>query len=983
MTLYKRTAKAAAFAVFLLMITALMSFRAGADVTAYDLKVGGVRVTELNKDDILGNGEASFDPETNVLTLYKNITCSDENPTGCVENNISGLTVKAENRITLLRENIGAAIVSGSDITVTGKMDIIGGAGLMILDSQLTLKDADLDIHGTGWGIMGGLSEQEASLVIDNSSVHVKGEEDGAIVGFKGGIDLKNCDFSIVECEITSSGDVVRTDEETPMSEISFTNSTIYPLEISGVKVTEGNKDDILGDGEVSYDPESNTLTLNKDILCTADNTVGATPCIVNRIPGLTVKGGSGDKKRLLFRANFGAAIYSEKDITLTGNIVVMGGAAIVMQNSTLTVKDADILAGGSGNTIIGGMTGSSNTSKLVIDNSVFDAYSEEEAAVVNFGGGITLTKCGIATVDCYNVNGSIVGADRETPVRSVSIYNGEIYELEVAGIKVQDRNCTDILGNQEASYDPVSNTLTLKDDIVCDEDNTEGATPCIANRIPGLTVKGGSGSESVLLYRVNFGAAIYSEADITLTGNIIVMGGAAIVMQNSTLTVKDADITALGNANAVIGGMTGAANTSKLVINNSVFDASSYEEAAVVSFGGGITLTGCSIVEPSGGKISKNADSNYGITDSAGALAKSAVIKPSVKSISLKYSAYTYSGKPIDLDKYMTVKGSDGKVLTKDKDYTVTYGNNVKIGYQTASVTVTGTGAYAGTVTKKFTVKPTRLAAPKLVTKNGTITVKWNKATAGSLAYQIIYDQKEDFDTSSANHTKKYHTHTVTDLDTLSKTLPPQNLWPGEIWYVKVRAFITSDGTTGGTRYGTFSPAAKITVKGNVGSVSIPFGSYTYTGSAIKPELTVKDSRGISIYSKTCYTATYTNNTKVGKATITIKGIGDYQGTLTKTFVIKPKPGTLTLTTTSGAFKASWTKDASATGYQVQYSKNKEFKEGTVNTYTVSKNTTTSVNFSSKPKSGETWYVRYRAYVTVDGVKYGNYSTAKSIKVK
>ncbi|MBR3667025.1 MAG: hypothetical protein IKN66_07715, partial [Ruminococcus sp.] len=158
---------------------------------------------------------------------------------------------------------------------------------------------------------------------------------------------------------------------------------------------------------------------------------------------------------------------------------------------------------------------------------------------------------------------------------------------------------------------------------------------------------------------------------------------------------------------------------------------------------------------------------------------------------------------------------------------------------------------------------------------------------------------------------------------------------------------------------------------------------SYTYTGSAIKPKITsVIDVHGNKVPASS-YGVMYANNTKVGKATIVVIGKGSYSGSnVSRTFIIKPKPGTLTLTSTSGAFKASWTKDTSATGYEVQYTKDKTFKTG-VTTYNVSKNTTTSVNFSSKPKTGETWYVKYRAYVTVNGTKYGNYSAVKSIKIK
>ncbi len=346
-----------------------------------------------------------------------------------------------------------------------------------------------------------------------------------------------------------------------------------------------------------------------------------------------------------------------------------------------------------------------------------------------------------------------------------------------------------------------------------------------------------------------------------------------------------------------------------------------------------------------------------------------------------LAYTAITYNANGISADKYLTVKDGS-KTLVNGVDYETSYTNNKTIGYQTCTLTIKGKGSYTGTVTRKLTIKPSKLAAPALTTGKATVTANWNKPASKALAYQIIYDTVPDFNTSSNGHTANYHSHTVTDLDTLSKVLPAQNFWPGETWYVKVRAFITDDGTVNGTRYGTFSSASKIVVKGTLKSVSIPRSSYTYTGKAIKPELTVKDTRGIHIFS-TNYTAAYSNNTEVGKATITIKGKSDYLGTVTKTFVITPKAGTLTLTAGTASFKASCTKDTAASGYQFTYSKDKDFSSGVYN-YSVSKNTTTSVNFSSKPQSGETWYVKYRPFVTIDGKKYyGSYSSVKSVTTK
>lgn len=62
-----------------------------------------------------------------------------------------------------------------------------------------------------------------------------------------------------------------------------------------------------------------------------------------------------------------------------------------------------------------------------------------------------------------------------------------------------------------------------------------------------------------------------------------------------------------------------------------------------------------------------------------------------------------------------------------------------------------------------------------------------------------------------------------------------------------------------------------------------------TYTGKAIKPAVTVKDGTKKLVKGKD-YTVTYANNKKVGTATITITGKGNYTGTKTITFRIVSK---------------------------------------------------------------------------------------------
>ncbi|MBR4555216.1 MAG: leucine-rich repeat domain-containing protein [Ruminococcus sp.] len=211
----------------------------------------------------------------------------------------------------------------------------------------------------------------------------------------------------------------------------------------------------------------------------------------------------------------------------------------------------------------------------------------------------------------------------------------------------------------------------------------------------------------------------------------------------------------------------------------------------------------------------------------------------------------------------------------------------------------------------------------------------------------------------------------------------------------------VTGTGNCNGTLTKTFSVKA-LDLNSSYAKVTIPYSAYTYTGSAIKPAVTVKFKDGDVIPSDQ-YTVSYSNNTKVGTATITVKGKGtNVTGTCKKTFVVKPAKNEITSITSpsKGAFKISWKKGTAGTvGYQVLYSqdqtalksasgevKNTNAKKY-VHSYTSTNLSDLSETFSKIPASGETWYVKVRSFYTKDGkttsTRYGNYSDIKSIKVK
>lgn len=81
-----------------------------------------------------------------------------------------------------------------------------------------------------------------------------------------------------------------------------------------------------------------------------------------------------------------------------------------------------------------------------------------------------------------------------------------------------------------------------------------------------------------------------------------------------------------------------------------------------------------------------------------------------------------------------------------------------------------------------------------------------------------------------------------------------------------------------------------------------------------------------------------------------------------------------------SKAMKLTWKKVSNISGYQIQYSTDKKFKKNVTSKTVAASKTNATYKKLSK---GKTYYVRMRAYVTVNGTKtYGDWSSKLSVKI-
>ena len=322
---------------------------------------------------------------------------------------------------------------------------------------------------------------------------------------------------------------------------------------------------------------------------------------------------------------------------------------------------------------------------------------------------------------------------------------------------------------------------------------------------------------------------------------------------------------------------------------------------------------------------------------DSAGISIAKATVK-------LSKSAYVYDGKAKTPSVTVTL---NGKTLKKGTDYAVTYSGTSKPG--TAYVRVTGRGKYTGMVTKAYTI---RLASPRLTvssTRNGEAVVSVKKVT-GADGYRIVYKnlstgKSYGKDTSNLKTTlknlspgKNYtfqvrayaaaggerlngYTSEVTKKIYQGKSIEKMKIsllktayrYNGELKTpsVKVKNGLFTlkadkdytvtyrNNRNAGTGIATITGRGKYSgrvtrsfqiyrAKMEDCTVNVSGSGYTYTGSAITPQITVKQGAR-KLAAGTDYSVKYQNNVNAGTAKIIVTGKGNYTGTATKTFVIQP----------------------------------------------------------------------------------------------
>ena len=305
--------------------------------------------------------------------------------------------------------------------------------------------------------------------------------------------------------------------------------------------------------------------------------------------------------------------------------------------------------------------------------------------------------------------------------------------------------------------------------------------------------------------------------------------------------------------------------------------------------------------------------------------------------SIILSQTSYAYDGTAKTPSVTVTL---DEKTLTLNTDYIVAYSDNINVG--TAKVTVAGKGNYTGSKTVEFTITKAAEEPKKADISKASVTLSQTSYT---------YDG-----------TAKAPSVTVAlDGKTLALNTDYTVAYSNNIKVGTAKATVAGKGNYTGSKSVNFTivkaaeqPASKITCKKTLYKTAYGAKPFKIHAASKSKMIFTSSKPKIAAVGKNTGKVTIKNT---GVATITIKA-----GTAAKKVTVKVSPKKPSVKSAKAAkgkkLTVKWAKDKMASGYQVQVSTDKKFKEN-VKSKSLPK---TSYTFT-KLKTGKKYYVRIRSY--------------------
>ena len=557
--------------------------------TDYGLKVAGVDVTSDNCADLSVidgvKGTVSYDPATKTLTL-QNATIDKADAVNVENVSVDGLKVNivGTNNLT---SDYGANIAIEKETTFqgTGTLKMKSNYyGISVKDNDMnyTIRDCNIYIEGVT-GLDGFFSN--TTLTIINAYIE--------IISTKAAIT--KCDnLYLQRCAITEpTGAVFDASQRSIVVDgARVTGKLVIAPEkpvfkVAGVEVTDansGNLTTIAGvEGKASYDPETQTLTLDNATITT------------NAVAGIANESATGLQVKLVGNNTItsasaaGMVIGRQTRIVGDGKLKVTstGTSAILMQGAPLSIEDCSVVAEGKY-----GIYADKGDVKEVL--TIRTASVEAQGASGSIAGlsNLLLVRCIINQPQGAAYDKALKGVAKDGGlVTDRVVIDIEKYGLLIGGIDVTSANYNaidQIPGvTGSLSYDPAKKILRMAyATIPTDDDKVAVHNQSVDGLKIEMTGENAmSGGTGCILER---------PTTITGSGNMTITGtkGCGVALKNTMLTIKGIEVRVSGATEGISGDKSAGCG---LAVN----DAEG-SQGSVVGISK-LQLNTCYIKEPSG----------------------------------------------------------------------------------------------------------------------------------------------------------------------------------------------------------------------------------------------------------------------------------------------------------------------------------------------------------------------------------------------
>ena len=452
--------------MFLMLMIMMMSSAFAMAQETYGIKVAGEDITGYNRYDLTEisgvSGKVSFDPNTRTLTL-DNATIEANDYNAILNETCDYLSIELIGTNTIYVT--GAAGIKLKEETTIwsnsgGKLSVKSdGCALLFGGCPLEISNCWLEAEGA-WGISANNNVAEEVLTIRNSHVEAKGST-GSICDIAN-LVLEGCSitqpdgawFSTQNNAVVLNGEMV-TDKVVIVPR--------YGVQIAGVDVTSLNCKDLSVidgvDGKMSYDPETNTLTME-------DVTIN-----VSHINGIVNRSVEGMKIKLVGNNTI---TTNEACITILQPSTISGSGTLRLKSSdncglylpsSLTVEGVTIYAEGEWG--IAGQEFQTSGNVLTICNAYVEATGSS-GSICDLQN-LVLDGCAITQPEGaeFDANSYAVVLNDKLVTDKVVI-EPDSYGFNIAGENVTKENCKDLSVidgvDGKMSYDPETKTLTMED---------------------------------------------------------------------------------------------------------------------------------------------------------------------------------------------------------------------------------------------------------------------------------------------------------------------------------------------------------------------------------------------------------------------------------------------------------------------------------------------------------------------------------------